>query len=113
MKKVECILRPEKFETVKEALGNYGVKGMTVTHVVGCGLQQGRTEVYRGNTYNINLLPKIKIEIVVADEEVESIIDLVLDKARTGHIGDGKIFVSPVEDAIRIRTGERGSGHLT
>lgn len=108
MKKLECILRPEKFEIVKEALGEHGIKGMTVTHVTGCGLQQGKTEVYRGNVYNINLLPKIKIEIVVKDEQTEEVINLIRDKAYTGEIGDGKIFIYSVEEAVRIRTSERG-----
>ncbi len=112
MKKITCIIRPAKLEAVKERLGREGVKGMTVTHVIGCGLQQGRTAQYRGNVYVVNLLPKVKIEMVVEAERVEAIIDLIIREAKTGEIGDGKIFVSPVEDAVRIRTGERGKNAL-
>jgi nitrogen regulatory protein P-II 1 len=112
MKKITCIIRPARLEAVKERLGREGVKGMTVTHVIGCGLQQGRTAQYRGNVYQVNLLPKVQIDMVVADDRVEEIIDLILQEGKTGEIGDGKIFVSPVEDAIRIRTGERGRNAL-
>jgi nitrogen regulatory protein PII len=108
MKKIECVIRPAKLEEVKEALGKYGIKGMTVTNVIGCGLQQGKTEYYRGNTYIINLLPKVKIEIVVPDDVVNKVIDLIIHYARTGEIGDGKIFVYDLLDAVRIRTGESG-----
>ncbi|GAW91963.1 P-II family nitrogen regulator [Calderihabitans maritimus] len=108
MKKIECILRPSKFEEVKEALGEFGIHGMTVTNVIGCGLQKGKTEVYRGSTYTINLLPKVKIEIVTTDELVEKVVEIIRAKAATGEIGDGKIFIYPVENAIRIRTGEVG-----
>jgi len=108
MKKVECVIRNSKLEEVKEALGNCGVKGMTVTNVIGCGLQQGKTEVYRGNAYKINLLPKVKIEIVVPDSLLEEVIDIIVTNARTGEIGDGKIFVYEVINAVRIRTGEAG-----
>ncbi|UWG98850.1 P-II family nitrogen regulator [Dehalobacter sp. DCM] len=108
MKKIECVIRPGKLEEVKEALGKFGVKGMTVTNVIGCGLQQGKTEVYRGSTYTINLLPKTKLEIVVRDEALENVIQIIADTARTGEIGDGKIFVYDMLDAVRIRTGESG-----
>lgn len=112
MIKVECILRPGKLEDVKDALGKFGIHGMTVTQVIGCGLQKGRTEVYRGAEYSINLLPKVKIEIVIRDKFVEQVIDLIVKAARTGEIGDGKIFVYPVENAIRIRTGETGENAI-
>lgn len=108
MKKLECIIRPAKLEDVKEALGEAGVKGMTVTNVIGCGLQQGKTEVYRGNTYTINLLPKVKIEIVIPDDSVDQIIEVIVKTAKTGDIGDGKIFVYDMLNAVRIRTGESG-----
>jgi len=106
--KIECVLRPGKLEDVKEAINNYGIHGMTVTQVIGCGLQKGRTEVYRGTEYSINLLPKIKIEMVVPDKDVDEIIKAIIDSARTGEIGDGKIFTYKVDNAIRIRTGEKG-----
>ncbi|MFX4262205.1 P-II family nitrogen regulator [Pelotomaculum propionicicum] len=109
MKKVEAIIRPEKLEEVKDALGKYGIKGMTVTQVVGCGLQKGRVGVYRGHEYSINLLPKLKIEIVLLDHQVEVVAEIISQNARTGEVGDGKIFVFPVEDAVRIRTGESGN----
>ena len=112
MKKIEAVIRPEKLEEVKDALGKYGIKGMTVTQVVGCGLQKGRTEVYRGTEYSINLLPKIKIEIVIKDHRVEDVVDIISKTAQTGAIGDGKIFIYPVENAIRIRTGESGDEAL-
>ncbi len=112
MKKIEAVIRPEKLEDVKDALGKYGIKGMTVTQVVGCGLQKGRTEVYRGTEYSINLLPKIKIEIVIKDHRVEDVVDIISKTAQTGAIGDGKIFIYPVENAIRIRTGESGDEAL-
>ena len=108
MKKLECIIRPAKLEEVKEALGEAGIKGMTVTNVIGCGLQQGKTEVYRGSTYTINLLPKVKVEIVIPDDSVDQIIDIIVKTAKTGDIGDGKIFVYDMLNAVRIRTGESG-----
>ncbi|MFA4884436.1 MAG: P-II family nitrogen regulator [Desulfotomaculaceae bacterium] len=108
MTKIECILRPGKLENVKEAINQYGIHGMTVTQVMGCGLQKGRTEVYRGTEYSINLLPKIKLEMVVPDEKVDDIIKLIVDNARTGAVGDGKIFTSKIDNAVRIRTGEMG-----
>ncbi|MBM3498417.1 MAG: P-II family nitrogen regulator [Armatimonadetes bacterium] len=108
MKKIECITRPLKVEAIKDALGQIGIVGMTVTEVRGCGKQRGRTERYRGAEYVVSLLPKAKIEIVVSDEQVDEVVEAILNAARTGEIGDGKIFVLPVEQAIRIRTGEAG-----
>lgn len=108
MKKIECIIRPFKLEDVKEALGEIGVRGMTVSEVKGFGRQKGHTELYRGSEYTIEFLPKIKIEVVVSDEVVNSVVDSVMKAAATGRIGDGKIFIMPVEEAIRIRTGEKG-----
>ena len=112
MKKIEAVIRPEKLEEVKDALGKYGIHGMTVSQVVGCGLQKGRVGVYRGHEYSINLLPKLKIEIVVKDHKVQDVVDIICDTARTGSIGDGKIFIFPVENAVRIRTGESGDDAL-
>jgi len=112
MKKVECVIRPIKIDEVKEALSAIGVTGMTVTDVRGYGRQRGRTEKYRGNTYVVNLLPKIKLEFVVPDERADEVVEVILAAARTGEIGDGKVFVSTVEDAVRIRTGERGEAAL-
>ncbi|MGC8668208.1 MAG: P-II family nitrogen regulator [Chthonomonadales bacterium] len=112
MKKIECVIRPIKIDDVKEALSAIGITGMTVTDVRGYGRQRGRTEKYRGNTYVVNLLPKIKVEFVVPDERAEEAVEAVLEAAHTGEIGDGKVFVSTVEDAIRIRTGERGEAAL-
>ena len=112
MKKIECVIRPIRIDEVKEALSSIGVQGMTVTDVRGYGRQRGRTERYRGNTYIVNLLPKVKLEFVVSDEIAEEAIEVVTEAARTGEIGDGKIFLSSVEQAIRIRTGERGDSAL-
>jgi nitrogen regulatory protein P-II 1 len=106
--KVECILRPGKLEDVKDALNKYGIYGMTVTQVIGCGLQKGRKEVYRGTEYSINLLPKVKLEIVVKDGDVDEVVKIISETARSGEIGDGKIFTYRIENAIRIRTGETG-----
>lgn len=108
MTKIECILRPGKLEEVKDALGKLGVPGMTINQVMGCGLQKGHTEVYRGAEYSINLLPKVKVEIVVSDAHAEQVVNIIAKAARTGEIGDGKIFVYPVANAMRIRTGEVG-----
>jgi nitrogen regulatory protein P-II 1 len=108
VRKIEAIIRSGKFEAVKDALGRHGIHGMTVSQVMGCGLQRGRTEVYRGHEYSINLLPKVKIEVVLPDGQVEEVVRVITETARTGEIGDGKIFVYPVENAIRIRTGETG-----
>ncbi len=106
MKKIEAIIKPFKLEDVKDALFEIGLSGITVSEVKGHGRQQGHTELYRGAEYIVDFLPKIKIEIVVKEEEVEKVIETIVQHARTGKIGDGKIFVMPVEKAIRIRTGE-------
>jgi nitrogen regulatory protein PII len=106
MKKIEAIIKPFKLDEVREALSDVGVTGLTVTEVKGFGRQKGHTELYRGAEYVVDFLPKIKIEIVVADETVEAAIEAIIKAARTGKIGDGKIFVSPVEQVVRIRTGE-------
>ena len=108
MKKIEAIIQPFKLEPVKEALHAISVEGMTVTEVKGFGRQKGIREVYRGMEYQVDFLPKVKIEIVAADDKVQAIIDTIVDKARTGRIGDGKIFVYPVGEVLRIRTGETG-----
>jgi nitrogen regulatory protein P-II 1 len=108
MKKIEAIIKPFKLDEVKEALSQVGVEGLTVTEVKGFGRQKGHTELYRGAEYVVDFLPKIKLEIVVRDEIVERVIDAISQAANTGKIGDGKIFVLPLEEAIRIRTGERG-----
>ncbi|MFZ3172882.1 MAG: P-II family nitrogen regulator [Carboxydocellales bacterium] len=108
MKKIEAIIRPSKLDDVKDALDKYGIRGMTVSEVVGCGLQKGQTQIYRGQEYSINLLAKIKIELVVKDTIVEDIVSLIANTARSSEIGDGKIFIYPVENAVRIRTGEAG-----
>lgn len=106
--KIDIITRPGKLEELKEALGTIGVTGMTVSQVFGCGLQKGHTEVYRGKEYNINLLPGIKIEIVVCEVPVATVVETVKKICRTGKVGDGKIFIYPIENAVRIRTGEEG-----
>lgn len=108
MIKVEAIIRPDKLDEVKAALDELGVKGMTVIHVMGAGKQRGRTQYYRGQEYVVNLLDKIKLETVVLDSMAESVVEAIMEFASTGEIGDGKIFLTRVEDAIRIRTGERG-----
>ena len=108
MKKVEAIIKPFKLEDVKEALAALGVEGMTVSEVKGFGRQKGHTEIYRGSEYTVDFLPKIKIEIVLVDDLVGSAVQAIVKAAKTGKIGDGKVFVSPVEDAVRIRTEEKG-----
>ena len=108
MVKIEAIIRPGKLEDIKESLNKYNIHGLTISQVMGCGLQKGRKEFYRGTEVTLNLLPKIKIEIVAKDSNVEDIIRLITEEAKTGEVGDGKIFVYPVADVIRIRTGERG-----
>ncbi len=108
MKKIEAIIRPIRLDEVKEALADVGVVGMTVADVRGYGRQRGRTEKYRGNTYVVNLLPKIKLEMVVPDASAADVVEAILNAAQTGEVGDGKIFVSDVDEAVRIRTGERG-----
>ncbi|MDF2572526.1 MAG: nrgB [Sporomusa sp.] len=106
--KVDIITRPEKLEALKEAMNKIKVTGMTVTQVYGCGLSKGHKEVYRGQEYSINLVPKVKVEIVVCEVPVEQVIEAAKSACRTGKIGDGKIFVYPVSNAVRIRTGEEG-----
>ena len=106
MKKIEAIIKPFKLEDVKEALTEAGVTGMTVSDVKGYGRQQGHSELYRGAEYVVDFLPKIKIELIVANKDVDSTINLITEAAKTGKIGDGKIFVSPIERIVRIRTGE-------
>lgn len=108
MTKVDIITRPAMFEALKEALNDIGITGMTVTHVLGCGMQKGKTEMYRGVPLEINLLPKVKVETVVSEVPVEKVIETAKKVLRTGEIGDGKIFVYPVENVIKIRTGEEG-----
>lgn len=108
MKKVEAIIKPFKLEEVKEALAEVGIQGMTVTEVKGFGRQKGHTEIYRGSEYTVDFLPKVKIEIVVNESEATAVAEAIVKSANTGKIGDGKVFLSPVEEAIRIRTGETG-----
>ena len=108
MKKLEAIIKPFKLEEVKEALAELGIEGMTVTEVKGFGRQKGHTEIYRGSEYTVDFLPKVKVEVVLADDMVEKAVTVVVSAAKTGKIGDGKVFVSPVEEAIRIRTDETG-----
>lgn len=112
MMKVEAIVKPFKLDDVKEALGDAGIHGLTVSEVKGFGRQKGHTESYRGAEYIVDFLPKMKIEVVVPDELVPRVIEAIEGAARTGRIGDGKIFVSPITEAVRIRTGERGEGAL-
>jgi nitrogen regulatory protein PII len=108
MKKIEAIIKPFKLEEVKDALGEIGVEGMTVTEVKGFGRQKGHTEIYRGSEYTVDFLPKIKLELVVADSKVESAAAAIIKAAKTGKIGDGKVFISTIEQAVRIRTEEKG-----
>ena len=112
MKKVEAIIKPFKLDDVKEALQEVGVQGLTVTEIKGFGRQKGHTELYRGAEYIVDFLPKVKIETVLPDDIVDAAIDAIISAARTDKIGDGKIFVSPIEQAIRIRTGETGDDAL-
>ena len=108
MKKIEAIIKPFKLEEVKDALSEIGIEGMTVSEVKGFGRQKGHTEIYRGSEYTVDLLSKIKIEVVLPDEKTEPAIKAIMAAARTGKIGDGKIFVVPIDSAVRIRTGETG-----
>jgi nitrogen regulatory protein P-II 1 len=108
MKKIEAIIKPFKLEEVKDALADLGIEGMTVSEVKGFGRQKGHTEIYRGSEYTVDFLPKIKIEVVLADSVAESATAAIVKAAKTGKIGDGKVFVSPVEEAVRIRTEETG-----
>ncbi len=112
MKKIEAIVRPHKMEDVREALHEIGVNGMTITEVKGIGRQKGHTETYRGSEYEINFVPKIKLEVVAPDEQAQKIIAVIIKTAKTGEVGDGKIFVSPIEETIRVRTEESGESAL-
>jgi len=108
MKKIEAIIKPFKLDEVKDALGEVGIEGMTVSEVKGFGRQKGHTEIYRGSEYTVDFLPKIKIELVVTDQQLTKAVEVISKAAKTGKIGDGKIFVSTVEQAVRIRTEEKG-----
>lgn len=110
MKKIEAIIKPFKLEEVKDALGELGILGMTVMEVKGFGRQKGHTEIYRGSEYTVDFLPKVRVEVVVADNRVDVAVAAIIKAAKTGKIGDGKVFVSKVEEAIRIRTEEKGDG---
>nr|WP_294914869.1 P-II family nitrogen regulator [uncultured Neokomagataea sp.] len=112
MKLVTAIIKPFKLDDIREALTPLGIQGLTVTEVKGFGRQKGQTEIYRGAEYHVSFLPKLKIEIVVSDSVVQEVVDIIRDAAHTGKIGDGKIFVSPVDEIIRIRTGETGEAAL-
>jgi nitrogen regulatory protein P-II 1 len=112
MRKIEAIIKPFKLDEVKEALNEVGIQGLTVTEAKGFGRQKGHTELYRGAEYVVDFIPKIKIEIVIKDDMVAKVIETISDAARTGRIGDGKIFVSAIEEAVRIRTGESGEDAL-
>jgi len=112
MKKIEAIIKPFKLDEVKDALQSIGVQGLTVTEAKGFGRQKGHTELYRGAEYVVDFLPKIKIEIVVSEDIAENVVETIVEKAKTGKIGDGKVFVSKIDSAIRIRTGEQGSDAL-
>ena len=112
MKKIEAIIKPFKLDEVKEALTKQGIQGMTISEVKGFGRQKGHTELYRGAEYVVDFLPKVKMEILVEDDRAGLVVDTILEAARTGRIGDGKIFILPMEEAVRIRTGERGDGAL-
>ena len=108
MKKIEAIIKPFKLEDVKEALSSIGVEGMTISEVKGFGRQKGHTEIYRGSEYTVDFLPKIKVEVVLADGQIPSAVEAIVKAAKTGKIGDGKVFVSSIENAVRIRTEETG-----
>jgi nitrogen regulatory protein P-II 1 len=112
MKKIEAIIKPFKLDEVKDALNTIGIHGMTVTEVKGFGRQKGHVEVYRGTEYEVSFLPKIKIEVVVPDSIIEKVISTIIEKAKTGNIGDGKIFLYSLEDVIRIRTGDKGEAAI-
>jgi nitrogen regulatory protein P-II 1 len=112
MKKIEAIIRPFRLDDVREALGEVGVKGMTLTEVKGYGRQKGHTELYRGSEYQIDFLPKIKLEVVVPDRLADKVVEAIIKTAKTGQVGDGKIFIYAVEDAVRVRTGESGEEAL-
>src|SRR5438552_1432433 len=112
MKKIEAIIKPFKLEEVKDALGGVGIEGMTVTEVKGFGRQKGHTEIYRGSEYTVDFLPKVKIEIVITNERLEKAVDVIVQSTKTGKIGDGKVFVLPIEEVVRIRTEERGDAAI-
>jgi len=112
MKKIEAIIKPFKLEEVKDALGEVGIEGMTITEVKGFGRQKGHTEIYRGSEYTVDFLPKIRIDLVIADTLVDTAVSAIVRAARTGKIGDGKVFVSTVEEAVRIRTDEKGAAAI-
>ncbi len=112
MRKVEAIIKPFKLDEVKEALNEVGIQGITVSEVKGFGRQKGHTELYRGAEYVVDFIPKIKMEIIVSDEMAEKVVEVIAAAAKTGRIGDGKIFVTPVDEVVRIRTGERGDDAL-
>ncbi|GHT88394.1 nitrogen regulatory protein P-II 1 [Betaproteobacteria bacterium] len=112
MKKIEAIIKPFKLEEVREALSDVGVSGLTVTEVKGFGRQKGHTELYRGAEYVVDFLPKVKVEVIVADDVLDQAIESIIKAARTGKIGDGKIFIFPVEQVVRIRTGETGEAAI-
>lgn len=112
MKKIEAIIRPEKFRELRDRLSSVGIGGMTVTEAAGMGKQKGMQGQFRGTTYEVQLIPKLKIEIVLEDHQVESVVDVIVDTCATDTIGDGKIFIVPVEDSIRIRTKERGASAI-
>jgi len=112
MKKIEAIVKPFKMEDVKQALTEIGVEGMTVSEVKGFGRQKGHTEIYRGSEYTVDFLPKVKFEIVITEDRLQRAVDAIVSSAKTGKIGDGKVFVLPIEDAIRIRTEERGESAI-
>ena len=112
MKKIEAIVKPERFDAIKETLSEHEIKGMTITQVIGCGNQKGQVKYYRGTEFHVNLLPKVKIEIVVHDNKLAEILKVIEETGKTGNIGDGKIFVFDCEDVVRIRTGETGDTAL-
>ena len=112
MKKIEAVIKPFKLEEVKDALTEIGIQGLTVSEVKGFGRQKGHTELYRGAEYVVDFIPKIKIEVVVPDDIAEKVVEAIVNAARTGRIGDGKVFIIPVKDSIRIRTGERGENAI-
>src|SRR5215213_3040659 len=112
MKKIEAIIKPFKMEDVKEALTEVGVEGMTVSEVKGFGRQKGHTEIYRGSEYTVDFLPKVKFEIIISEDRVQRAVDAIVQSAKTGKIGDGKVFILPIDDAIRIRTEERGEAAI-
>lgn len=112
MKKIEAIVKPFKMEDVKQALAEVGVEGMTVSEVKGFGRQKGHTEIYRGSEYTVDFLPKVKFEIVISDDRVQKAVEAIVSAAKTGKIGDGKVFIMPMEEAVRIRTDERGESAI-